>query len=200
MIKLIIFDFDGVIENNYELHFKLSKKQIKNLTREEHRKLFEGNIHLERAKIRSRCTDFDLKKHFSDAKKNMRIKKEMENVITVLSKHYKLGIITSAKEYGINDYLEVNQIQKFFSFVYGYETNRSKVKKFNKVLEEFGLETKHCIFITDTLGDILEANEAGIKTIAVEFGYHEKSRLKKGNPFKIISNIDELIPTINDVK
>lgn len=41
MIKAIIFDFDGVIEDNYEEHFELSKKKIRDVTREEHRKLFQ---------------------------------------------------------------------------------------------------------------------------------------------------------------
>jgi len=36
----------------------------------------------------------------------------------------------------------------------------------------------------------------GIKTIAVDFGYHEKERLQKGNPMKIISNFNELISVV----
>ena len=41
MIKLIIFDFDGVIDNNYELHWELSEKKFTNFTREEHKKQFD---------------------------------------------------------------------------------------------------------------------------------------------------------------
>ncbi len=199
MIKAIIFDFDGVIEDNYELHYTMSKKQIINITREEHKKLFDGNIHLEREKLKHRDTGFDLPAHFSNAKKDMKIKKEIKGVLVKLSKDYLLGIITSAKEYGINDYLEANQIKELFSFVYGYETDKIKVQKFKKVLNEFNLKTEECLFVTDTLGDILEANKAGIKTIAVDFGYHEKERLKRGNPLKIISNINELVPAIKSI-
>jgi len=198
MIKLIIFDFDGVIEDNYELHYALSKKQIVDITREEHKKLFEGNIHLERAKLSHRDTGFDLRKHFSDAKKDMEIKKEIYEVLVTLSKEYTLGIITSAKECGVNDYLNANKIEKLFSFVYGSETHKIKVEKFKKVLEERQLSVDECIFVTDTLGDILEANKVGMKTIAVDFGYHERERLTKGNPAKIISHIDELIPAIKN--
>lgn len=42
------------------------------------------------------------------------------------------------------------------------------------------------------LGDILEANKIHIKTIAVDFGYHDKKTLKIGKPFRIISRIDEI--------
>ena len=45
----------------------------------------------------------------------------------------------------------------------------------------------------------LEANEVGIGTIAVDFGYHERERLQKGNPLKIISRFEELIETVKNI-
>lgn len=199
MIKIIIFDFDGVVEDNYELHYELSKKKIRDITREEHKKLFEGNIHVEREKLKHRDTGFDLITNFSNAKKNLKIKEEIKDTLLNLSKDYKLGIISSAKEYGINYYLEANQIQEMFLFIYGFETDKIKIHKFKKCLKEFNINKDECLFVTDTLGDILEANKIGIKTIAVDFGYHERERLQKGNPLKIISNMKELISTIKNI-
>jgi phosphoglycolate phosphatase len=86
-----------------------------------------------------------------------------------------------------------------FSFLYGYETHKLKTHKFKKVLNDFNIREDECIFITDTLGDILEANEVGIDTIAVDFGYHERERLEKGKPKKIISSFNELIDTIKNI-
>jgi len=199
MIKLVIFDFDGVLDNNYEFHYELSKKQITGLTREEHRKLFEGNIHVEREKLKHRNTGFDLRTPFSNAKKKKEIEGKTKVVLTKLSKNHILGIVTSAKESGINGFLEKNGIQDLFSFVYGSETDKYKSQKFQKVLDEFNFVADECIFVTDTLGDILEANKIGIKTLAVDFGFHEKERLQKGNPLKIISDINELIPPIKNL-
>ncbi len=51
MIKMIMFDFDGVIDDNYELNFELSGKKFVYLTREEHKKFYEGNIHIERERL-----------------------------------------------------------------------------------------------------------------------------------------------------
>ena len=86
-----------------------------------------------------------------------------------------------------------------FSFLFGLETHKLKTHKFKKVLNEFNLKEDECIFVTDTLGDILEANEVGIKTIAVDFGYHERERLEKGNPMKIISEFNELVDIVNKI-
>lgn len=196
MIKAIIFDFDGVIVNNYEQHYQLSEKKTIDLTREEHKKLFEGNIHAEREKLKHRDTGFDLMKIFSDSKKTDIIKNDIKEVLENLSKNYTLGVITSGYEYGINDFLKNNNLSEIFSFIYGYETDKVKVHKFEKALKEFNFNKDECIFVTDTLGDILEANETGIRTIAVDFGFHERERLQKGNPLAIVSSFKELFEKI----
>ena len=172
------------------------EKKISNLTREEHRKMFEGNIHVEMKKLKHRETEFDFKTPFCETKIKTKIKKEIKEVLEKLSKEYKLGIISSAREYSIEGCLDTSKMSGLFSFIYGRETHKIKVDKFEKVLREKNLKAEECLFVTDTLGDILEANKVGIKTIAVDFGYHEKERLQKGNPMKIISNFNELISVV----
>ena len=199
MIKLIMFDFDGVIDNNYELSFELNEKKFTCITREEHKKIYEGNIHLEREKLKCRDTGFDFLKCLSNTRKIRKIKDEVKETLENLSEDYTLGIISSCYEYGIRDYLHTNEVEKLFSFLYGLETHKLKSYKFKKVLNDFNFKKEECIFITDTLGDILEANEVGISTIAVDFGYHERERLEKGNPIKIISRFNELIKTIKNI-
>lgn len=199
MIKLIMFDFDGVLDNNYELHFKLSEKKFLNITEEEHKKMFEGNVHVEREKLEHRDTGFDFLKHLSNSRIDRKIKRETKETLKKLVGNHKLGIVSSCYEYGIIDFLKKNGVYKLFSFVYGYDTHKLKTHKFKKVLNDFNLKDSECLFVTDTLGDILEAKEIGIQTVAVDFGYHERERLKKGNPLKIISRFEELIETIKSL-
>lgn len=199
MIKFIIFDFDGVIDNNYNLSFELCSKKFLNITVEEHKKQYDGNVHLEREKLKDRDTGFDFLKCLSDSRKDRKIEEETKSTLVNLAENFKLGIISSCHEYGIKDYLKNNEIDDLFSFVYGLETHKLKTFKFKKILEELNLKENECIFITDTLGDILEANEVGINTIAVDFGYHERERLEKGNPLKIISKFEELIETVKSI-
>ena len=73
MIKAIIFDFDGVLVNEYQKHYEFTKKGIRDLTEEEFKRLFEGNIHAERAKLKQRDTDFDIKTHFDKHKESILI-------------------------------------------------------------------------------------------------------------------------------
>ena len=200
MIKIIIFDFDGVILDNYELHYSFIQKQITNITREEHRRLFDGNINVEREKLSHRNTGYDLKKHFSDAKLDMVIDSEVKKTLKYLSEKYILGIITSAREYGVKGCLEYNRLSKYFSFIYGYETSTLKKDKFKKVFTEYVVSPDECIFVADTVGDILEAHEAGVETIAVDFGYHDRERIIKVNPLAIASNFSELSQIVSKIR
>ena len=196
-IKLIIFDFDGVIEDNYEKHFELTEKRFPGFTREEHKQLFDGNIFEELEKQKHRDTGFDVRIPFNEHKITLKTKTKIKESLQRLKKIYLLGIISSAKEEGLNEYLKRNNLTLEFSFVYGAETNFSKKEKFEIVKKEFHLTEKEIIFVTDTLGDIKEAHEAGVQTIAVDFGFHERKRLEKGNPLAIVSSFKELEQTIN---
>ena len=199
MIKIIIFDFDGVIINEYLTHYELSKKQIRYLSEDEFKGLFEGNIHSEREKLKSRDTGFDIKHHFNEHKKKVLIKSEIRGTLKELSKKFILGIISSAKESGAIECIKNSELEGVFSFVYGFETHKLKTEKFNLVFGKFNVSKNECLFVTDTLGDILEAAKIGIKTVAVDYGYHNKKTLMKGNPLKIISNLSELKDVVENI-
>lgn len=199
MIKLIVFDFDGVLENTYEKHYELSAKRTKDLTREEHKRLFEGNIMESLEKMKHRATGFSISGLLANHTMVLKTSKKTHYTLTKLSKEYVLGIISSSWEYILQGYLKNNNLLNCFSFVYGKETSFSKLEKFNLAMKKFKLNKNEIVFVTDTLGDILEANKAGIKTIAVDFGFHERWRLEKGKPFAIISKFEELPEVISRI-
>ncbi|MFA6073185.1 MAG: HAD hydrolase-like protein [Candidatus Woesearchaeota archaeon] len=192
MIKVIIFDVDGVLDENYDMHFEFSQKKTLNLTREEHRKLFEGNIHIERAKLAHRDTGFDMINHMNSSRIGKKIKESTKKVLEQLAKTYIVGVISSGLESGINDYLTSNDCLKYVTFVYGYETHTLKDEKFKIALNKYNFEKSECVYITDTLGDIKEATKIGIRCIGYTKGYHERERLAKGEPIAIIDDLDEI--------
>ncbi len=199
MIRCVVFDFDGVSDDNYEKHFELSQRQITGLTREEHRRLFERNIHTEWEKLRHRMTDFDLKAHFNEYDAGRVAPEGVTGTLLTLADRYTLGIITSAKESGVRTYLEKNGLKNAFLFLYGFETDPSKVAKFLKVKEEYALKDEELVLVTDTLGDIREARKAGVGSIAVDFGYHKREHLEKGKPLAIVSQFSDIPATIESL-
>ncbi|MBI2112526.1 HAD family hydrolase [Candidatus Woesearchaeota archaeon] len=83
-----------------------------------------------------------------------------------------------------------------FHEVLGAEIDPSKAERFYLLFKKYDIKPEECLFVTDTLGDILEANQVMVKTIAVDFGFHERKRLKKGNPAMIVSTFSELVKAI----
>jgi len=192
-MKAIIFDVDGVLDENYEIHYEYSKKKIIGLTREEHRKLFEGNIHIEREKLAHRDTGLNILNYLNSSRVNKDMLENTKKVLKILSKKYIIGVISSSLESGIRAYLEYNRVLEYFSFIYGYETHKLKEEKFKKTLNENNFKPTECLYITDTLGDIREATITQVRCIGYTRGYHERERLKKGNPLAIIDNLEEII-------
>lgn len=189
-MKAIIFDFDGVIADTYKYVRELLKKIGLQVNEKDFKDHHNGNVY-ESPKI-----------PFNDKYEKdylINYPKEIHNVksffslehIKKLSKDFDLFIISSNGEKGIEKFVNHNKFN-YFKEILGMKFHRSKVEKFKFILKKYNLTKKDCIFITDTLGDILEANKLNIKTIAVTFGYHDKKTLEKGNPYKIISDLNDL--------
>ncbi len=193
MLKLVLFDFDGVIVSDYALHLSLMQKKYKNFTPESHHTMYDKNAVIAEEQLQNKDTGFDFNAAFLASIKKMDVHPDMKAVIVTLATEYTLGIVSSGSEQGINSCLTTNELSSSFSFVYGIETGRLKTEKFKRILEEYAITAQECVFITDTLGDIEEAHTLHIPTIAVDFGFHSRKRLQKGNPQAIVSHPKEIL-------
>lgn len=197
-MKAIIFDFDGVIHDTFAFHKgKIETFAGVTLSDDEFRDIHNGNFF---AHKNDKVKDVDwlaYRDYIYDEQSKLKLGDEMRQVLVVLCKDYRLFIISSGGTKTILDYLKNNNSEGIFEEVVGMDTYRSKIDKFNFIFTKYQLAPSDCIFVTDTLGDILEANTLNIKTIAVDFGFHKRDTLSKGNPFKIVSNLRELLEAIN---
>ena len=197
-MKAIIFDFDGVLQDTFEFH----RKKIKefsgiDLSPEEFKNIHKKNFFLNVSDKFKLINWLDYRDYVSSDVSMLKIKDKIRNGVHKLAINYKLFIVTSGGEKGVIGYLGNNGIINNFSEVLGMETHRAKTKKFKYIFEKYKLMKNKCIFVTDTLGDILEANEVGLKTIAVDFGFHCRETLEEGKPCKIVSSFNELSEIID---
>jgi phosphoglycolate phosphatase len=200
--KFILFDFDGVILDSFDTALGVAQMICPHVTDESHRKRFEGNIN-DWANFKDEHTDkcrhdinfFDeyLPKIRSEVKIFYGIKEVIEN----LSKDYILIVISSTISAPIFEILEKFGLAKHFTEIMGNDVHKSKVEKIKMVFDKYKTKAEDCVFVTDTLGDIKEANETGVKSIAVTWGFHSKETLLKGEPFLVINEPSELINVVS---
>lgn len=196
-MKTIIFDFDGVVHDTYELAYEIFGK---GLSEEKFKDFFNGNFLEREIDDNQKAIDEKSYKLQNEAFKYLKTDENIRENLEKLSKEYALFIVSSNREDALSIYFQNNNFVHIFKEMLGAETHLSKVEKFKYLFKKYNIEAECCIFVTDTLGDILEANKVGLKTIAVDFGFHKRDRLERGNPFRIVSSFDEVVKTINEIQ
>ena len=77
-------------------------------------------------------------------------------------------------------------------FIVGYDTPGCKSEKIKCMMEMFSALPEDTYMIGDTMGDITEGKKAGVRTVAVTYGWQTEKTLLKTEPDYICSNVQEL--------
>lgn len=205
--QVLLFDFDGVIADSFEIAFEINKIIDPNIvTESDYQKLFDGNINdwpqnspytYTKEEIKRIKDDFFAR--YIPQMKKVKTVSGIKEVITELEKKYTLLIISSTIISPIRDFLKRNNILQYFDDIVGSNfINANKTERIKLVFKKYGVEAKDCVFITDTLGDMREAASAGVSSIGVAWGFQDKEKLLKGNPFLIADKPENLSPIISE--
>lgn len=200
--KIVMFDFDGVLVNTLDFAYEIHKEVNESFTYKQFQDFSNGNFFegmgkaIEEGK-HNLPDDFWL--HYEKNITKMNIHDILDKSVIELSKTYKLTVVSSTRTDMIDSFLEKENIKKYFTDILGADIHKSKVTKIKMLLDKYSISPKDAVFITDTLGDILEANECGVPSIAVTWGLHEKYTLEKGNPAKIIENPLYLVDAVKEI-
>ncbi len=196
MKNTIIFDFDGVIADSFELIYEIWKSNYPDLTKEEYCGIMNLpaddplRLSFNNRKGTGILEDFSFQNEYSKKLKELRLTEIKRRALENLSKEYILHIISSVNTQTIKNFLDLNGVINCFNEVLGRDVEISKVKRFQMLFEKYNLNSEKVIFVTDTVGDMEEAKEVNIKNIvAVTDGFHKKEDLEKSNPKYIINSI-----------
>jgi phosphoglycolate phosphatase len=196
--SLLIFDFDGVIADSFDAVFKITQLQSPETTREQYAAKFKGNINKTNP-VGKDGHQFDFFSHWEPLVKKQGVFTGMPEAINQLAKSLPLAIVSSTTTKPIKEFLQTHKLYDFFTHILGNDVAHSKVIKINMLLKKTNTKPTAAIMITDTLGDLKEARQTGIHTIAVTWGFHDKTTLAKGNPTAIIDHPHQLPPQINKI-
>ena len=202
MQKLFLFDFDGVLVDSLEVYEQRVKLCLEKIgkpivqSRNDFLDLFEDNfyeaivkkgIDLEKFMNASRSIptndDYDQMSPFTPIFPVLTELKK-DNILTVISSNISKVIHVILSRYGFNG---------CFQKVLGADSGYSKKEKILHAIDSFQIEKEKTYYVGDTIGDIKEARLAGVKTVAVTWGWHSKEKLETARPDYFIETPDALL-------
>ena len=197
--KIVLFDFDGVIVDSFDISYQAASKIHPELTREKQKDLFNGNIYDAEGEMGEKNTSPANEVFFAEYVPrlfDLVPVRGMAEVIEELGEVYQLIVVSSTISSPIQGYLEKYDLARHFDWIMGGDVHKSKTVKIQMVLDQYKARPEDCVFVTDTLGDMREAAICQVSSIGVTWGFHERERLQKGNFFALIDRVEEFIPAV----
>lgn len=202
----LFFDFDGVIVDSLDISYESSRSASGgSFSLEEYLSRFHGNIY-----EFFKGSEADVPKQSIPNVHNEFFRlyiprllerppvDGMRRVLEELSGTHTMAIVSSTINAPIQHYLDRYEIARHFDTVFGADTHTSKVKKIEMLLDLYAAAPEECLFITDTLGDMREAEKAGIKSMGVSWGFHSIETLERGAPVAIAKSPEEFLRLVVD--
>jgi len=201
MNRLYLFDFDGVIADSYPLYEQFIASCLKNIDpslitkASDFLDFFDENFY---EAIEKKGVSFDTFMEAAAAFGHLDYSEiepfpDIVPVLKDLSKVHPLVIISSNQSPTIEEVLSRAGISDLFHSVFGADHMTSKTKKIYHAMKTMDKEPEQTFYIGDTSGDIREANRAGVRSVAVTWGWHDEERLRAAGPDYIVKTPAELI-------
>ncbi|MGP8152659.1 MAG: HAD family hydrolase [Smithella sp.] len=201
-MKLFLFDFDGVLVDSLDVYEKtvtdclqsINQPLIRN--REEFLELFEDNFY---ESLKNKGINLDVfMKNAEDILARVKIKNmkpfpAVAPVIEELHKNHCLIVISSNDYASIKEALELFNYDGYFREILGSDFMFSKKEKILYASKKYHVTLQDIYYIGDTMGDIKEGKQAGVKTVGVTWGWHSKEKMAATKPDYLFDNPRQLL-------
>jgi phosphoglycolate phosphatase len=208
--KLIMFDLDGTLVDTVQditdaLNFAIEPYDIKILTVKDTIKLIGegvsrlvekvlpmGKMHLKND-VMSRFIGYYSEHLIEFSKEYPYVRETLENLTTV-----KKAVISNKKEDLSKKLLEELGLSEYFDLIIGSDTAGERKPSPVPVLyvvAKLGLSPEESVIVGDSNYDMEAGKRAGVRTIAVTYGYRPRENLIGAD--YIIDDIRELVPLVH---
>jgi len=135
-----------------------------------------------------RCT-----RKFAEKKAPPAIFNGLGEVVRKLAERHVLIVVTGNTEGNVRAFLEEHVLGGCFRAVFGVDMPGSKAEKILMAKSQFAAGGAAVFMVGDSVSDVREAREAGVKSIAVSWGHQSVERLIGAVPDHVVRLPEELI-------
>jgi phosphoglycolate phosphatase len=201
-MKLLLFDFDGVLVDSIDVYEKTVTDCLKQIGqpltrgREEFLELFEGNFYeslkqrgVNMDKFVAASVDILSKVNYTDMKPFDAIRP----VLRELAKNHPMIVISSNDTPTIAETLRLYDFEGIFQEILGSDFMLSKKDKILYAAKKYNATISDIYYIGDTTGDMKEGRQAGITTVGVTWGWHSKELMATSQPDYLFDKPEDLL-------
>lgn len=207
-IKAIIFDFDGTIADSFDAFIKVVKDTARSRIADdsaqinELRKLSLPQI-IKKLGIKQWQIPLFIAKGRRQMAKQMHTVEPFDGIKEAFDKlaqqGYSLYVLSTNSKKTIDTFLKKYKLDKNIIKVYANIGLLGKTRALEKLLKDAGLQVEQCIYVGDEIRDVEAAKKAGIKCVAVGWGYNHPDSLKIALPDLLITKPAQLLEAINKI-
>lgn len=123
----------------------------------------------------------------------------MKELLRHIHHNAEIAIISSSRADVVRGYLEDHGVADIISSVSGGEEGRSKEASLLANMERFSVQPEQTCMVGDAISDIRQGRQAGVKTIAVDWGFHARQLLEKESPDFLADSPRQLLRILHDM-
>ncbi|MFI4956793.1 MAG: HAD hydrolase-like protein [Gammaproteobacteria bacterium] len=197
-MKHLIFDFDGTIVDSGLLIYKnlVAYTGNNNLTWDELRGLSSREV-LSAIGVSKLDLPHLIINIRNDFKLNLTqqpiVPGMAELMVELRQRGFCLHIVSSNSEENIRQFLVINNLHDIIDDVTGFFTIFGKSSGIKKLMKKLKTQQDAVIYIGDESRDIEAARKAGIKCVAVTWGYNKEHVLMKDEPDYLAREVSDLL-------
>lgn len=207
--KNLIFDFDGTIADSFKLNVdifckitgrreKTTTAQIERLRQmQTHQVLRELDVSLWQIPRLLREWRTAMRQRIGEVRPFPEIGGVLQKLHT---RGYKLYLVSTNSPQNIDAFLTKYQLRQFFVEIYGDVGLFGKRRTLRRILRQQSLSARDCFYIGDETRDVKAGNRAGIRTIAVGWGYTGEKAFEVVKPYLLIRQPAELMTVCDNLQ
>lgn len=205
----IMFDFDGTLVDTMHQYAQIASEEMEriySIERETARQLYLETSGIPFFQQLELIFGSDQRNHECAVRYEGRKAIYLENVImdaatkNTLSKIRSLGVSLAITSNNFQELIDrfILDDSYLFDLVLGFGENMSKgPAQFTKVIDNFGVDRRHILFVGDSLSDVRKALAFGIDFVAISGTLKSESFKALFPAVPVISNLTELQPLLD---